>query len=182
MSGWGKLAARVRVTSGFLVAALYVVYSRPSRTSLAVGLPVALAGLLLRGWACGHLAKNRKLAATGPFAYTRNPLYAGTLTVAAGFALAGWNAWLAALFVVYFLAVYLPVIGEEESHLRTLFPEYSQYAERVPRLVPRLTPAYRGGRFRWELWRRNREYRAGLGFLAGAVLLVVKLWTTPGAR
>lgn len=175
MSGWGKLAARVRVTSGFLVAALYVVYSRPSRTSLAVGLPVALAGLLLRGWACGHLAKNQSLATTGPFAYTRNPLYVGTLTVAAGFALAGWNPWLGALFVLYFLAIYLPVIGEEESHLRTLFPEYSKYAERVPRLVPRLTPAYRGGRFRWELWRRNQEYQAALGFVAGVVFLAVKL-------
>jgi protein-S-isoprenylcysteine O-methyltransferase Ste14 len=175
LSGWGKLAARVRVTSGFLVAALYVVYSRPSRTSLAVGLPVALAGLLLRGWACGHLAKNQTLATTGPFAYTRNPLYVGTLTVAAGFAVAGWNPCLAALFALYFLAIYLPVIGEEESHLRTLFPEYSKYAERVPRLVPRLTPAYPEGRFRWELWRRNQEYQAALGFVAGVVFLVVKL-------
>jgi protein-S-isoprenylcysteine O-methyltransferase Ste14 len=142
---------------------------------VAAGLPVALAGLALRAWACGHLAKNERLATTGPFAYTRNPLYLGTLVVAAGFALAGGSWWLAALFSVYFVAVYLPVIGEEESHLRHLFPEYTAYAARVPRLVPRLRAAEWGGRFQWALYRRNREYQALLAWLAGAALLGIKL-------
>ena len=88
---------------------------------------------------------------------------------------AGQSWWLAALFAVYFLAVYLPVIGEEESHLRQLFPAYEDYAQRVPRLLPRLTPAYRGGRFQWALYRRNREYQALLGFLLGAAVLAGKL-------
>jgi protein-S-isoprenylcysteine O-methyltransferase Ste14 len=136
---------------------------------------VALAGLLVRAWACGHLAKNERLATTGPFAHTRNPLYLGTLAAAAGFALAGRSGWLAVLFGVYFAAVYLPVIGEEESHLRRLFPEYAAYAERVPRLAPRLRPAQRSGRFQWALYRRNREYQALLAWLAGAAVLAVKL-------
>jgi protein-S-isoprenylcysteine O-methyltransferase Ste14 len=156
------------------VAALYGWYSDPSAASLAAGLPLALAGLVLRAWACGHLAKNERLAVTGPFAYTRNPLYLGTLLAAAGFALAGRSWWLGSLFAVYFVAVYLPVIGEEESHLRSLFPEYAVYAERVPRLLPRLRPAQRGGRFQWALYRRNREYHALLAWLAGAALLAVK--------
>ncbi len=150
-------------------------WSRPSPASLAAGLGIAAAGLVLRAWACGHLAKNERLATTGPFAYTRNPLYLGTLTVAAGFAVAGRNSWLAALFALYFLLVYLPVIGEEESHLRSLFPHYAEYAARVPRLAPRLTPAYRGGSFDWRLYQRNREYQALAGFLTAAAVLAAKL-------
>ena len=107
MASYAKLAARMRVPSGFLVAILFAAGSRPRASSLAAGLPLALVGLLLRGWAAGHLAKNERLATSGPFAYTRNPLYLGTLTVAAGFAVAAWNFWLACLFAAYFTLVYL---------------------------------------------------------------------------
>ena len=177
---YAELAARVRVPSGFVVAALYVIFSHPTPHSLAIGLPVAFAGLLLRAWGTGHLAKNRELATGGPFAYTRNPLYLGTLTVAAGFALAAWNPWLAVLFAIYFSIVYLPVVGEEEAHLRRLFPEYDAYAARVPRLMPRFSPgrepASAGAeKFRWSLYIRNREYQALAGFLAGVALLLIKL-------
>ena len=177
MASYAKLAARLRVPSGFLVAVLFIAGSRPRPASLAAGLPLALAGLLLRAWAAGHLAKNERLTTSGPFAYTRNPLYIGTLTVAAGFALAAWNPWLAVLFAAYFAFVYLPVIGEEESHLRKLFPEYAAYAARVPRLWPRFSSASGGGnRFEWPLYRRNQEYQALAGYLAGAALLAIKLW------
>jgi protein-S-isoprenylcysteine O-methyltransferase Ste14 len=170
------LAARLRVPSGFVVAALYATFSRPSRGSLCIGLPLALAGLLLRGWAAGHLAKNLVLATSGPFAYTRNPLYLGTLTAAAGFAIAGRSLWLAALLTIYFLAAYLPVIGEEESHLRQLFPEYASYAERVPRFLPHLSNVAPGEEaFQWALYFRNREYQAVAGFLAVTAWLVLKL-------
>jgi len=173
---YAEIAARSRVPSGFLVALLYVIFSRPTGRSLAIGLPLALAGLLLRAWGTGHLAKNQKLATGGPFAYTRNPLYVGTLTVAAGFAIAAWNAWLAALFALYFWAVYLPVISEEEAHLRRLFPEYDAYAARVPRLLPGARHAEESkGQFQWSLYVRNREYQALAGFLAGAALLAAKL-------
>ncbi len=176
MPPYAKLAARARVTSGFAVAALYGLFAQPTVTSVAAGLPLALAGLLLRGWAAGHLAKNEALATGGPFAYTRNPLYLGTLVAAAGFAVAGRNLWLAALFAAYFVLVYLPVIGEEESHLRQLFPGYADYAVRVPRVLPRLSPAFpASGKFRWDLYHRNREYQALLAYLAGAALLFARL-------
>ncbi len=72
--------------------------------------------------------------------YTRNPLYLGTLVVAAGLVAAARNAWLAAVFALVFLLVYLPVIQLEQQHLRRLFPEYAAYAREVPALAPRLTP------------------------------------------
>ncbi len=172
---YAQAAARLRVPSGFLVATVFVVFSHPTPAGLEVGLPLAFAGLLLRAWAAGHLAKNEALATTGPFAYMRNPLYLGTLTVAAGFGVAGRNAWLAVLFAVYFALVYWPAIGEEESHLRDLFPDYAAYATHVPRLLPRLSPAYPTGRFRREFYLRNREYQALAGYGAGTALLLGKM-------
>jgi protein-S-isoprenylcysteine O-methyltransferase Ste14 len=164
------------VPCGFLVAGLYAMFCRPTPPLAVAGLLVALAGLALRAWAAGHLAKNEALATSGPFAYTRNPLYLGTLIAAAGFALAGRAPWLAALFGLYFLALFLPVIGEEESHLCKLFPAYAEYAARVPRLLPRLPRVSAGdGRFQWTLYLRNREYQALAGYLAGAVVLASKL-------
>jgi len=173
---YAEAAARVRVPAGFAVLAACWLLARPSWLSLAGGGAVALAGLLLRGWAAGHLKKNEALTATGPFGYTRNPLYIGTLIAAAGFALAAAHWAVPLLLGAFFLFLYLPVIQEEESHLRQLFPEYAHYAERVPRFWPRLRGARRGGgRFRFSVYRRNREFEAAAGFLAVMALLALKL-------
>ncbi len=169
--------ARMRVPAGFLLAALFGWLSHPSAASFAAGFPVSVAGLLLRGWAAGHLAKNERLAQSGPYAFTRNPLYIGTLLVACGLVIAGRNLTLAAVFAAVFLLVYLPVIELEEQHLRNLFPEYDAFARRVPVLFPRF--AHHGGdeRFQSRLYLKNREYEALLGFLAGAAFLLAKwIW------
>jgi hypothetical protein len=96
--------------------------------------------------------------------------------VAAGLAVASWRLPLAVLFAAVFALVYLPAIQLEQQHLRDLFPEYADYAVRVPLLWPRLARAGARGRFRWQLYARNEEYMALLGFLAGALLLVWKAW------
>ena len=131
----------------------------------------------MRAWAAGHLEKNSQLAVSGPYRFVRNPLYVGTLLVATGLAVASRRWLLGAVFGVVFLFVYLPVIQLEEQHLRGLFPEYGDYARRVPALLPR--GGGRGDstrRFRWGLYVRNREYEALVGLLAGAALLVGKLF------
>ncbi len=172
---YADFVARLRVPSGFLLVAAFAWFAHPDAQSLAYGLPVSLAGLAMRAWAAGHLAKNRTLASSGPYAYTRNPLYLGTLLVAAGLALAARNAGLAALFAAVFLGIYLPVIQLEQQHLRSLFPDYAAYAARVPALLPRLTPAPGESRpFEWALYLKNREYQAAMGFLAGALFLLWK--------
>jgi protein-S-isoprenylcysteine O-methyltransferase Ste14 len=170
---YADAVARLRVPSGFLLVAIFAWLSHPTATSLAIGLPVSVAGLLLRGWAAGCLAKNMQLATGGPYAYTRNPLYIGTLLVAAGLVLAARNPLLAILFALVFLCVYLPVIQLEEQHLRRLFPDYAAYAGEVPALVPRLSARGRDGTqgFRWSLYMKNQEYQAALGFAAGALFL-----------
>jgi len=168
-------AAKLRVPGGFLLVAAFLWWSSPTWLSLAWGLPVALAGLALRAWASGHLEKNRELATSGPYAYVRNPLYIGTLGVAAGFVIASRRWELGVLFAAVFLLVYLPVVELEEQHLRTLFPAYAEYERRVPKLIPRLVARGERQLFRWDLYRKNEEYQAGAGFLVGVAILLVKL-------
>jgi protein-S-isoprenylcysteine O-methyltransferase Ste14 len=171
---YADLVARLRVPSGFLIVFVFAWFSRPTVDSMLWGVPVSLLGLALRAWAAGCLAKNQQLATGGPYAYTRNPLYVGTLLVAAGLAISARNIWLAALFAAVFLFVYLPVIQNEAQHLRKLFPEYPSYAERVPALLPKFTKSGTGG-FRWSLYSKNQEYQAALGFLLGLLFLLWKL-------
>jgi protein-S-isoprenylcysteine O-methyltransferase Ste14 len=174
---WADAAARLRVPSGFLIVVVFGWFSHPTAQSMLCGIPLSVVGLLLRGWAAGCLAKNRELATGGPYAHTRNPLYIGTLLVAAGLAGASCSLGLAALFAAVFLLVYLPVIQNEEQHLRKIFPEYAAYAARVPALWPRLTPATNNNSnpFRGSLYLKNQEYQAGLGFLAGMLFLLWKM-------
>ena len=172
---YADAVARLRVPSGFLLVVVFAWFSAPTAASLGAGVPVSLAGLALRAWAAGCLAKNQQLATAGPYAHTRNPLYLGTLLVAAGLAIASRSIGLGVLFAAVFLLVYLPVIQLEEQHLRRLFPAYADYAASVPAIWPRLRPAFRKPEtFRAALYLRNQEYNAALGFAAGLALLIWK--------
>jgi protein-S-isoprenylcysteine O-methyltransferase Ste14 len=172
---YADFVARMRVPSGFVLVLAFSWFSHPNIQSLSYGLPVSLFGLAVRAWAAGHLAKNQTLAASGPYAYTRNPLYLGTLLTAAGLALASRSLGLGALFAAVFLLVYLPAIQLEQEYLHSLFPDFAAYAARVPALLPRMTPAPGAPRaFQWALYVKNQEYQAAAGFMAGALFLLWK--------
>jgi len=171
---YADAVAKLRVPFGFVLVAAFLWLSEPTWISLAAGLPVSIAGLVVRGWAAGHLEKDTTLAESGPYAHVRNPLYVGTLAVATGFVIASRRWELGVLFAAVFVFVYLPVVELEEQHLSNLFPSYKDYARRVPKLMPRFSGA--GGKsFRWSLYRYNREYEALLGFLAGVAVLCAKV-------
>ena len=172
---YADFAQRLRVPGGFALIAAFAWLSNPSMASMAVGVPIAVLGLLLRAWAAGHLAKNQSLSTGGPYANTRNPLYLGTALTAAGLVIASRDLALAALFVVVFAGVYLPVIELEEQHLRTLFPGYAAYADRVPKLLPSLDRGSNAERFRMALYRTNQEYKAAFGFVVALSVLVWKI-------
>ena len=167
---------------GFVVAAVFLIFARPTWTTLAWGLVLVVPGLWLRGYAAGYVKKNAELTRTGPYAYTRNPLYLGSMSIAAGFAVAAGRWWLVALLVAMFLAIYLPTILSEEKFLQGMFPQFEEYARRVPRLLPRLTPArftdaQSGiGRFSPERYRHHREYNATIGAAALYVALILRMW------
>jgi protein-S-isoprenylcysteine O-methyltransferase Ste14 len=168
--------ARWRVPVGFALVGSFGWFSRPSYESLVIGIPISVIGILIRAWAAGHLAKNQELATGGPYAFTRNPLYIGTLLVAAGLVVASRSPGLAVLFTAVFLGIYLPVIELEEQHLRKIFPGYAAYAERVPRLWPRVPITLGRQAFSLALYRRNQEYQAAAGFIAGLIFLYWKAW------
>jgi protein-S-isoprenylcysteine O-methyltransferase Ste14 len=173
---WTRLARRVRVPLGFIFAVVYVWFARPTRTSLIAGALIMLPGLLLRGLASGHVQKDKQLTTSGPYAYTRNPLYLGSLFLAAGFAIAARSWPIVAIMVLMFALIYVPVIAGEERYLRQTFPEYDEYARRVPRMFPRLTPygnqqaAYSSARY----W-KHREYEASIGCVVLLAILIAKL-------
>lgn len=176
---YADLVARLRVPAGFLMVAAFGWFSEPDTRSLLIGLPVSMLGLGLRAWAAGHLAKNERLAVSGPYAFTRNPLYLGTLLTALGLALAGRGLGLAVLFVSLFALVYLPAIELEEQHLSAILPGYAEFAIRVPLLLPRWPKDFGAWRFSATLYRRNREYEALLGWLVGVGWLVFRaFWLT----
>jgi protein-S-isoprenylcysteine O-methyltransferase Ste14 len=177
-AGWPKIARRIRVPLGFVFAVLYLWLARPTWPFIGYGAVAIVPGLLIRALASGHVRKNEALATTGPYAYTRNPLYLGSLLIGVGFALAARSWWIAVALVVMFFAIYLPVIHGEEKFLRQTFPEFDDYAKRVPRMVPRLKrygPAHDEGAFSMELYLRHREWNALLGTSAMIVALVLKL-------
>ncbi len=159
------------------MVAAFAWFAHPDLTSLAVGLPLSACGLALRAWAAGHLAKDQRLATSGPYSFTRNPLYLGTLITALGLAAAGRSVGLALLFTVLFALVYLPAIELEEQHLREILSGYAEFAARVPLLIPRWPDQVGAEHFSAALYRKNREYQALLGWSIGAIWLVVRaLW------
>src|SRR5579872_649811 len=107
---YADVVARLRVPGGFVLVAAFALFSRPTFRSLGIGIPISVVGILLRAWAAGHLEKNQRLATSGPYACTRNPLYIGTLLVAAGLVTASRSWYLAGLFGAVFFLIYLPVI------------------------------------------------------------------------
>jgi protein-S-isoprenylcysteine O-methyltransferase Ste14 len=176
-STWQPIARRIRVPAGFAFAALYPFLARPIWKSILSGTVIIILGIIVRGLASGHLNKNERLAMTGPYAYSRNPLYLGSLILGLGFAVAALSWWVAALLVLIFVAIYMPVIRAEESYLRLNFPEFADYARDVPRILPRPASSHGHHRnFSWELYLKHREYNAALGSAALIAALVAKLF------
>lgn len=175
---------RWRVPLGFLCAILFVLFARPQPLTLLVGGVISLIGLAIRAWAAGHIRKNETLARSGPYAFTRNPLYLGSFILGLGFTIGAGRWVLAIVFVALFLGIYLPVMRVESRTMAEMFgDEYRQYALHVPLFFPRLTPhSYdpsRLTRFDRNLYLRYREYRAALGLLVAWVVLAIKAyWLT----
>jgi protein-S-isoprenylcysteine O-methyltransferase Ste14 len=184
MAEWSHIARRIRVPLGFVFALLYFWLARPTWSFIVLGLMLIVPGLLIRSLASGHVRKNEALATSGPYAYTRNPLYLGSLLIGVGFTVAAGSWWIGILLIVMFFAIYRPVIHSEEQFLRAKFPEFEEYAKRVPRMFPRFTSpgssadAEATG-FSLELYRKHREYNALLGALAVLAALIAKILLKP---
>ncbi len=184
MPSWSRIARRIRVPLGFAFAALYIWLARPTILSILVGGTIAALGVIIRALASGHVKKNAELTMTGPYAYSRNPLYVGSIVIGIGFAVAALSLWVALGIVLLFVAIYIPVIRSEESFLRSQFADFDDYCRRVPRFIgfvhdPKVTGQNQEGHgrvaFSRELYLHHREYNAALGTIAMLLVLVAKL-------
>jgi protein-S-isoprenylcysteine O-methyltransferase Ste14 len=163
-----EFLARRRVALGLVTAVVASVLARPSWRSLAIGFVIAAAGEALRIWAAGHLEKSREVTRSGPYRFTRHPLYVGSSVLAAGVVVATQSVIVAVVAAIYMTATIGAAVRREEAFLRQAFGDtYDRYRE------ARAEPMAR--RFSIERAMRNREYRAVLGLLGGFALLALKL-------
>jgi protein-S-isoprenylcysteine O-methyltransferase Ste14 len=161
--------ARWRVPLGFLFAAIVFWLARPTRTSLVLGIPVALTGEAIRVWAAGHLEKSREVTVSGPYRWIRHPLYVGSTVIGLGLGIAAAHPGVALLIAAYLAATITSAVRTEEAYLRERFgAAYSRY----------LAGSHSGATHRFSLARavKNREYRAVSGVLAGIAVLLLKVW------
>jgi protein-S-isoprenylcysteine O-methyltransferase Ste14 len=171
--------SRWRVRLSYPCAILVLWFAHPSPRSILWGAPIGLLGLLIRARAAGHLHKQEVLTVTGPYAYTRNPLYFGSATLTLAAAIATWSWISATILSIYFALFYSIVMRREESELRQLHAAaFDEYSRAVPLFFPRFTPAslsFGGaGSFSLAQYKKNHEYQAAIGFvlLLAALLLI----------
>jgi protein-S-isoprenylcysteine O-methyltransferase Ste14 len=164
-----RALARGRVPLGFAAAVVAFWLARPTRLSLLAGGVVAVVGEAIRVWAAGHLEKSREVTVSGPYRFTRHPLYVGSSLIGVGLAAAAAHPAVAALVAVYLAATITSAIRTEEAYLRERFGEaYRAYtAGEGPRVARR---------FSLERVVRNKEYRAVAGLLAGLAILTARIW------
>ena len=174
------LAKKLRLPLGFVLGISYLLFAKPGNgymtpLTLLVGRTIAGVGVLTRAWAAGHIIKNDRLATTGPYAHTRNPLYFGSFLIAAGFAIAAHWA-LLLLVIAFFVLIYAPTMERERGHIRGRFPDaFAEYERNVPAFVPRPVPWRASDQetpepFSFGLYMRHGEWRAAL------VFVLVSLW------
>ena len=170
----------MRTRAPWLLVGPFLLGARPTKASLVGGAVVAIAGLLVRGWAAGCLDKGGALAVDGPYAFTRNPLYLGSFVIGVGVAAAGGHWIWPAVFVAGFTLLYVPTMRHESAELLARYgPAYRDYATRVPSFIPHMAarrPLRRvDGSFTWSRYLRYREWEAALGVAAALGVLALKL-------
>lgn len=167
-TGMARTLARRRVAGGFVAAAVLMVFARPTWGSWRDGLLIAAVGECVRVWASGHLEKGREVTRSGPYRFFRHPLYAGSMVMALGVAIAARGAVAALVVGLYMGLTILAAIQVEEAHLREAFgTTYDDYR------ASRAEPMRR--RFSVARAMRNREYRAVVGLIVGFALLALKI-------
>jgi protein-S-isoprenylcysteine O-methyltransferase Ste14 len=160
--------ARRRVTLGFICGALVLWLAEPTWRSLIIGASVAACGEATRLWAAGHLEKSREVTRSGPYRWTRHPLYLGSSVLALGVAIASASL-VAALIIAIYVGTTIPAaMVTEERHLRRKFGgDYDAYAAR------RAIPMVRA--FSLTRARLNREHHTVAGVVIGFALLALKM-------
>jgi hypothetical protein len=159
----------MRVPVGYALGAVAFWLAEPTPRSLAEGAVVGAIGEAVRIWAAGHLEKGREVTSTGPYALTRHPLYAGSIVMGAGLAIAAHSVAVAVLVLTYLAVTITAAIRSEEAHLTDKFGgDYPAYRDGKASSEAR---GYSVGRAM-----QNREHRALLGFVVVLLLLAARMY------
>ncbi|MBD3414760.1 MAG: hypothetical protein GF421_10060 [Candidatus Aminicenantes bacterium] len=171
-----KIIYKWRVRFGLLTAIGAVFLAQVSFSCIVLGFLISLSGLFIRAWACGHIQKEKKLSMSGPYRYTRNPLYLGNLLIGVGVLVGSWSWWVLGIFCLYFLIFYPVIIEIEKQKMQQLFPEQYARFQKVPLFFPSIKPRLPKGKthFQRDLYVRNREYRALIGVIIFWIVLSLK--------
>lgn len=179
MSGAGIFFVRWRVRLGYPLAIAVLYFSRPTPRSILLGALTGVIGLWVRAYAAGYLHKQEVLTVSGPYAYTRNPLYLGSAILALGTGIAT-RSWISALILIVYFAVFYSIVMQREAKELQLrhSASFEEYARAVPVFIPRLTAARlstdSAGSFSLSQYKKNHEWQAAVGFLfLLSVLLVI---------
>src|SRR5205814_7438480 len=174
------LLARWRVRLGYFLAVFVLFFARPTPKYVAIGAAIGLTGLWLRAYAAGYLHKQERLTVTGPYAYTRNPLYLGSAILALGAGIAT-RSWISVSILIFYFAIFYSIVIRRETtelHLRHR-ASFEEYARAVPLFIPRLTaarlPADSAGSFSLTQYKKNHEWQAPVGFLF-LLLVLLAIW------
>jgi protein-S-isoprenylcysteine O-methyltransferase Ste14 len=176
-----RVAISVALFAGLVLLDLLVFRNRP-RDVLSLADPLVplaevliLVGLLIRSWAAGTLRKKKQLATSGPYAWIRNPLYAGSFLMMVGFGTLVQDPLTLWIVIGPLAWLYWQAVRTEERHMAEIFPtEWPQYAAAVPRFLPRRLAWPRAGEWSLAQWRHNLEYQAWIGSVAA--LVAIKVW------
>lgn len=176
------MSRALRLKTVWLLIIPFLWFARPTPAVLTVGAGLAALGILIRALAAGHIHKDRHLTTTGPYARTRNPLYLGSFLLGIGVTVAGGRWIFVAIFLAFFAVIYTRTMSHEARRLEELFGEaYRHYARHVPLFLPRITryrapDAEETPGFSLARWRRNREYQALMGAVAGFAFLTIRMF------
>ena len=163
-----RFLARWRVSLGFIFAALVLWLATPTLRSLAIGGAIAILGESIRVWAAGHLEKSKEVTSSGPYRYTRHPLYLGSSLIGIGMAVAANTAIVAVIVIAYLALTLTAAMRSEEAHLREKFGDaYDAYAQKRAALVERT--------FSWQRAVYNREHHTIAGLITGLLILAGKM-------
>jgi protein-S-isoprenylcysteine O-methyltransferase Ste14 len=163
-----RLLARWRVFLGFVFAAIVMWLATPTMRSWLLGGAIVIAGESIRVWAAGHLEKSKEVTSSGPYRYTRHPLYLGSSLIGIGIAVVA-NSLIVAVIVIAYLSLTLTAaMRSEEAHLREKFGDaYDAYAQKRAPGIERS--------FSWQRAIYNREHHTIAGILIGLAALAFKL-------
>ena len=163
-----RLLARWRVTLGFVFAAIVLWLATPTVRSLVIGAAIAIIGESIRVWAAGHLEKSKEITSSGPYRYTRHPLYLGSSLIGIGMTAVANNAIVAVIVIAYLALTLTAAMRSEEAHLRDKFGDaYDAYAQQRAPSIERS--------FSWQRAVHNREHHTIAGLVTGLLILAGKM-------